>query len=97
MLMKSNRPPVKLLCDILKLIDIDEYYILKATGHFRFAPIDDVLNMKHASYLLLKKTICKKHDFQIWFDFIKENKMPFRFLHNPFPSVEILKLIDVKK
>ena len=81
--------------NVLKLIDIDEYYILKVSHHFRFVPIDELLNMKYAKYILLKKAVYKKHDIQIWFDFIKENKIRFRFLNKPFPSIEILKLIDI--
>lgn len=75
-------------------IDLNNYWILKHTGNFRFLSQKDI--DKYAGFFCLDKSKFKKEHIEMWLNgFYKDWKISIPYLVHPFPPVEILNKIKV--
>jgi len=92
-LIKKNKLRTTTLKDLN--INFNDFYILKATGVFRFITVEEFLTLKYAAYIFYKKTDINKDNIIKWLDFLKQNKLMPMFLDKPFPPVSILNKIKI--
>lgn len=78
-----------LLSFLLKDLDLNEYVIIKKTSNFRILGESDI--EKFSGFLLIKKSDFDEENFKLWLDFIKLNKINFKYLSKPFPNFDLTK------
>lgn len=81
--LRSSSTPLSFL---LKDLDLNEYVIIKKTGNFRIIGEKDI--EKFSGFLLIKKSDFDEENFKLWLDFIKLNKINFKYLSKPFPNFD---------
>ena len=80
------------MVEILNKIDIEKYYIFKASSNFRLIDKDDI--EKYSKIMLFPNEI-KISDIYSWINFIKINNIEFKFLNKPFPPIKILEKVSI--
>ena len=77
-------------------LDLNDYYILKATDTFKIVDIKNI--EKYATFLLLLKSKYSLGYINLWFNFLyKEIKIHPKFISKPFPPeymIEKIKIIN---
>ena len=75
-------------------INLDDYYILKQSGKFRFLDIED--RYKYAGITCFSKDRFSKGDIDKWLDLIYgELDLTINFLTRPFPDISLMNKIRV--
>jgi hypothetical protein len=85
---KSRRSSTP-LSFLLKDLDLNDYIIIKITSNFRIIEEKDI--EKYAGFFLIKKSDFDEENFKLWLDFIKYNKIDFKYLSRPFPNFYLTK------
>lgn len=88
-LYKKLKTSTKPLSFFLKNINLNDYVIIKETANFRVIEEKDI--EKYAGFLLFKKSDFDEENFKLWLDFIKYNKINFKYLSRPFPNFDLTK------
>lgn len=89
--LRSSHIPLSYFLD---KIDLDRYFIYKATNTFRRVEVEDI--GKFALYTFFRKNLYCKDHIDKWIEEIKEiDNGKFMFLNKPFPRIEILEKIEV--
>lgn len=92
---KSNESTNRLtINELLKDINIDDYYILKGTRNFHFVYIEELKSFKFAKYLFLKKDKYDLDHINKWLNLCKVIRV--FFLNKPFPNFDPYKIKIIK-
>lgn len=99
-IIKSNKTKVELYVkDFLADFNFDAYHILKSSNRFRFVSKEEMLEMRHAGYIFLKKEIYTKEFLEGWLEFTQygmTSDFKLKYMSRPFPPAYIMDLIKYR-
>jgi len=80
----------------IKDINLNDYYIYKATNSFRLSTQEEFLKFKYSGYILFHKSKYNTSDINNSIELLRkvDNKY-FKFLDKPFPPIEIMNKIKI--
>ena len=82
----------------IKDLNLDDYYILKASASFKIVSIEEFLEFKHCKYMLLKKDKYPIENINLWLDWIHNNVFShLPYVSKPFPPFNPNNKIIIKK
>jgi len=83
------------LKDMLDSVILNDYYIFKATRHFKLISYEELISEKYSGYIIIRKDYINIDEYYIWFKFLKESKMDVYFLLKPLPSTSLIDKIII--
>lgn len=90
----KERPNLLPLEELLKDINLEDYYILKGTRNFYFVYIEEVKSFKFARYFFLRKDKYDIEHINNWLRYC--NVVGPLFLDKPFPNFDPDKIKIIK-
>ena len=102
-IIKANRSLIPIE-HYLEQLNFDEWYIYKATGNFRRASIEELIEFKYAGYIFFNKKIYNDAEIDEWIQFYHEELKlcggdggGASYLSKPFPPIYIKNKIRIKQ
>lgn len=74
----------------------NDYWIYKSTGKQKEVTYEEFLKFEYASYIFFRKDLYNRDDINKWIDFIGQFG-GIMYLNKPFPKIEIINKIKIKK
>lgn len=86
-----------LLDELINGLNLDNYHIYKMTNKFKRVTSEEFLIFEYGGYIFFNKVIYNLKDIERWIKWLYDNKLDYHFLNKPFPPVEVLNKIQIKK
>ncbi len=74
----------------------DDYYIYKRTGKQKEVSYDKFLEFEYNGYIFFRKDLYSNIEINKWIDFLY-SFISISFLDKPFPPIEIINKITIKR